>query len=440
MENIFGKIIFAITSFFVSVFGTVSTQPLTTNIELEQNNKQIENRYTETEKSVNKSTVLSNLLYKTVETKQENSEPIPTNLLMDSTEVKLDVNGIRIYSNSDLQMLAGPNPTKIPLGDNKYTTTSAKKGYIYLCNARKDGFGAQAAGPWIRNGYWYPSEKINISGDVNWPNATFKNLISGITRTLSGNGLPTTHNTGTFPIARDEEAYSYDRNPNSIKSQNLKEQVPVNPVYSDTPYCMGGEVGTMLTGVPLFNAFDATLRDAAAYEVQDKCEGHPEVTGQYHYHSESGCFDEQSVETVLGFALDGFPITGGEVSEGKYLTTDDLDVCHGLVSEIVLDGKQVTTYHYVMTADFPYSVSCFRGKPSRVNPSNPPTSGGVSNGISGGTGSGMSGGQTPPKAAQDACISKQTGNSCEVSTSNGKLSGECRTTPDNKYFACIPNR
>jgi hypothetical protein len=44
------------------------------------------------------------------------------------------------------------------------------------------------------------------------------------------------------------------------------------------------------------------------------------------------------------------------------LTTDDLDECHGLTSLIKLDGKNVTMYHYVMTQDFPYSVSCFRAQ------------------------------------------------------------------------------
>jgi len=54
------------------------------------------------------------------------------------------------------------------------------------------------------------------------------------------------------------------------------------------------------------------------------------------------------------------------------LTTDDLDECHGITSQILLDGKLTTSYHYVMTQDFPYSVSCFRGKaiaPPSMHPS-----------------------------------------------------------------------
>jgi hypothetical protein len=75
----------------------------------------------------------------------------------------------------------------------------------------------------------------------------------------------------------------------------------------------------------------------------------------------SSCIKDVSVKTVIGFALDGYPITGPQVGTNNILTTSDLDACHGLTSQIILDGKTVTTYHYVMTQDFPYSVSCFRG-------------------------------------------------------------------------------
>jgi hypothetical protein len=126
---------------------------------------------------------------------------------------------------------------------------------------------------------------------------------------------------------------------------------------------MGGESGVMLTGVALFNAFDAAGRDAGAWEVQDACQGHPQVTGEYHYHTLSSCIKETSVSQVIGYALDGFPITGPKAGDKNYLTTSDLDECHGITSDVTIDSQKVTTYHYVMTQDFPYSVSCFRGIP-----------------------------------------------------------------------------
>jgi len=352
-------------------------------------------------------------------------------------EVKTQTNTSKEYlSQDDLLALAGPNPTKLPLGDNKYTTNSAKKGYVYLCNARKESFGAFTAGPWISGGYWYPEEKISVEGAVSWPNAVFKNIISGLYRTLSSNGLPINHTTGNYPIASSDKAYSYDRNPNGIKAQTLKEALPVNPTITAEPNCMSGEVGFMLSGVPLYNAFDATLRDAAAYEVQDSCDGHPQVTGQYHYHSESSCFKDESVQTVLGFALDGFPITGGKVADNKYLLTDDLDICHGLTSEIVLDGKRTIMYHYVMTADFPYSVSCFKGKPTRVNPTNTNAGGmGNTNTLQGTN----TNNRTPPQEAITACASSQENDKCSVQTPQGVLTGFCRKPPGITTLACVPD-
>jgi hypothetical protein len=85
------------------------------------------------------------------------------------------------------------------------------------------------------------------------------------------------------------------------------------------------------------------------------------MSGQYHYHTLSSCIADTGVGTVIGWALDGFPITGPKVGANNILTTSDLDECHGITSTVTIATARVTTYHYVMTQDFPYSVSCFRG-------------------------------------------------------------------------------
>jgi hypothetical protein len=310
----------------------------------------------------------------------------------------------KVYSQSDLLKIAVAKPKTLPLGDSKYVTNTPKVGYIYLCNARTgDDGGAQGTPTWITGTTWTPGDKPQVDGSVSWKNATFKNIISGVKRLITGNDLPLNHTTGTFPIDRNSTAGKFDQNPNSIKTQNLSYTLSVNPTYSDTPTCMGGEVGIMLSGVALFNGFDANLRDAQAHELQDSCSGHPQKDGEYHYHGMSNCFKDVSVSTVLGYALDGFPITGNKVSDGKYLETQNLDVCHGITSEIVLEGKKKTTYHYVLTEDFPYSVSCFRGTPIKV--------GGGGQGGQGMQGGPQQGGgmRTPPQPALDACKGKKEG-------------------------------
>lgn len=252
----------------------------------------------------------------------------------------------------------------LPVGDGKYVTDGAKAGYVYVCggyanNLKTTPGGAQERGPWfVNNNTQYDvNKKLHVQGSKTWQ-SSFSNNTSGNTRTIATNDLPS-HATGNFPVSPTDPSYAYDRNPNLIVEQSLTYNLSANPSYGN-PNCMGGEAGIMLTGSALFNGFDAGGRDAGAWEIQDGCSGHPQKQGEYHYHTLSSCIKDVSVKTVIGFALDGFPITGPQVGTNNILTTADLDECHGLTSDIILDGKNATTYHYVMTQDFPYSVSCFR--------------------------------------------------------------------------------
>lgn len=254
----------------------------------------------------------------------------------------------------------------LPVGDGKYSTTGAAKGTVYACQQYAQSLsggqgGAGVRGPWFGNNNttYDISKKVHVSGAATWQAEYTVNLANG-TRTIVTNDLPS-HPTGIFPIAASDPAYAYDRNPDSIKGQSLTFNLNASPSYG-APNCIGGEVGIMTTGVALFNGFDAAGRDAGAWEVQDNCSGHPQKEGEYHYHTLSSCIKDVSVHTVIGYALDGFPITGPQVAVDNILTTSDLDECHGLTSQVKLDGKDVTTYHYVMTQDFPYSVSCFRSQ------------------------------------------------------------------------------
>jgi hypothetical protein len=257
----------------------------------------------------------------------------------------------------------------LPVGDNKYSTDSAKVGNIFACggyasNLSSSHQGASSRGPWFVGTTQYDlNKKLHIEGAVSWvPNLVIKTQNNQ--RVITTNDLPS-HKTGTFPVKSTDPAYTYDRNPNQITAQTLTFTLNLSPSYGD-PKCMGGQVGVMLTGAALFNGFDAGGRDAGAWEVQDSCDGHPEKTGEYHYHTLSSCITDTSVNTVIGYALDGYPITGPKVGENNFLTTSDLDVCHGITSSINLDNKKLTTYHYVMTQDFPYSASCFRSTATQL--------------------------------------------------------------------------
>ena len=261
---------------------------------------------------------------------------------------------------------SAPDVHRLPLGDNRYAT-APRKGYVFACNTEFGGGGAFGAGPWIdaSAGTWDLTRKIAVQGSVAWP-SRFATRLTRRSRSLSGNGLPP-HRTGTFPVQASDPAYAIDRNPNSIRSYTLRAALPRNPRLRSGRTCAGGTVGVMRSGVPLYSAFDAGGRDAVAREVQDACDAHPQMSGQYHYHSLSRCLSDtrsaRSHSRLMGWALDGFGIYGLRGAGGAVLSSARLDSCHGHTHRIRWNGSRRRMFHYHATLDFPYTVSCFRGRP-----------------------------------------------------------------------------
>lgn len=258
--------------------------------------------------------------------------------------------------------------THLPVGDQQYADTPTR-GAVMACRTQNGAAGAQAAGPWFNSdGTWDLTKKIFVQGEVRWDDASASFAVEGDQRVISSNGLPVGAITGVFPVAADDPAAAYDRNPNSITTQTLSFRVPAVPVMASTATCVGGEVGVAINGIPIFNAFDAGGRDAGAWEVQDSCQGHPQGQGLYHYHSISDCLDTPGVNPspLVGYAFDGFGIYGSRDASGNQIHESDLDECHGITSEVVWDGQTVTMYHYVATHEFPYTVGCFRGTATAV--------------------------------------------------------------------------
>jgi hypothetical protein len=275
-----------------------------------------------------------------------------------------------------------PDLSALPLGDGKVTTAAPKLGYVYACMEGGEGGGAMVDGPWIdqQAGTYNLEAKVVVPGEVK-ATGEFEVKLDGGSRIVTGNDLPD-HTTGTFPIPADSEAYEYDANPNSISSQQVAMELPALPEELGEPSCMGGEVGVLLTGAAVFNGLDATNRDAVAHEVQDDCQGHPQISGIYHYHSQSECIDDnepgQGHSPLVGYALDGFGIYGHHGEDGEVLTNNDLYECHGHRHEIDWDGETIELYHYHATYEYPYTASCFRGEPTQLQviPNEMPTGAG----------------------------------------------------------------
>lgn len=250
----------------------------------------------------------------------------------------------------------------LPIGDQK-VSNSPQLGYVWSCQTQFNGNGAFATGPWLNEavGTYDLTAKPTIDGSGIWP-SQFTLSVQGDKRVVESNNLPS-HPTGNYPVSQSDDAYNYDRNPNSIQAQSLRLELPLNPSLAAQPECVGGTIGVLLTGALLFNAFDAAGRDAVAHEIQDTCGGHPQRTGIYHYHSLTPCLAESTDghSPLMGYALDGFGIYGHHGENGEEILNANLDECHGHTHMIEWEGHLVEMYHYHATYEFPYVVGCFRG-------------------------------------------------------------------------------
>lgn len=291
----------------------------------------------------------------------------------------------------------GPDLTRLPIGDGKISS-APKTGFIWACRIDPQAGGAFRNGPWIHSDGTYDfTKKAVVSGHVIWP-SRYHIALQGQRRTFTTNDLPS-HATGTFPIPQADEAYQYDRNPNSIHSQDFDFDLTADPQPQASATCAPGAIGILITGSVLFNALDAPGRDAVAHETQDACQGHPQEGGVYHYHSVSTCIDDKRLadghSALVGYALDGFGIFGRYGEGGKLLSSADLDACHGHTHAIPWDGRTVVMYHYHATWDFPYTLGCMRGAYSMASMQK-------ISGVGQGRGPGGPGGRGPDLAAAAA--------------------------------------
>lgn len=161
------------------------------------------------------------------------------------------------------------------------------------------------------------------------------------------------------------------------ESYQMTYYIPAYPVKLDTRtgYDPMGYWGVSLDGFP-FGPIPpgAASPMGAALPGLDACGGHPQPDGPFHYHlipqvmddllskngiTEVACtYIDQSSNTILGYARDGFPIYGYEDSDGT--VPSDLDDCNGHTGATAdfPDGA----YHYHITnTDIPNILPCTYG-------------------------------------------------------------------------------
>lgn len=250
---------------------------------------------------------------------------------------------------------------ELPVGDGRITDHPVV-GNVYACRTVFRQHAARHDGPWFHGDTWDPSEKPHVAGHVLWPAAAYTLTPYADYLRFQGNGLPIQQPTGIFPISPTDAVYQYDTNPNRIEAQQLDFTIPATPQFAGQPHCLPmGMIGFTLTGVALYNALDDAGRDAAAHEIQDPCDGHPQANSQYHYHSGSPCIPGIDSNKLVGWALDGFPILGMQDADGEWITNADLDACHGRAEEVTVAGRTYL-YAYHLTREYPYTLGCFTGQ------------------------------------------------------------------------------
>ncbi len=193
-------------------------------------------------------------------------------------------------------------------------------------------------------------------------------------------GIPN-HPTGRFP----EMGFG---NPNYITERMRNFYIPLAPVENPKHFVTDlhnanhalpmGPIGLAVNGVVFFNPFDMGNVDAT--DMMDRCCGHPNQDGQYHYHKYPICVnspwadDGKAHSPLLGWAFDGYPLYG------PYESTDvmakDLQGDHAL-NEFNMHYDAERGWHYHVTpGKFPYLIGGYWGARDRKDAELRPPSGG----------------------------------------------------------------
>jgi hypothetical protein len=218
----------------------------------------------------------------------------------------------------------------------------------------------------------------DTGGNANVP-ALYQAFGNGVTVTVEGNyvvltttGVPD-HKSPYFANGSSQyEAYNgsnaaFVLNPNRISSQHLVFRIPLTPTRLTTPSPTPlGPIGVALNGVPFFNQYAANYQPLGAeLNSFDQYNGHPQQTGQYHYHIEPLWLTRSSKAALLGVLLDGYPVYG-PMENGVPVSSTSLDAAHGHVGVTAEFPQGI--YHYHTTGDAPYiNGSGFAGQPGTVS-------------------------------------------------------------------------
>ena len=265
-------------------------------------------------------------------------------------------------------LLSPASPARAaPLGDGRIATSGPAPGQLLACAPPRAL--PPPALPWISGGRYHRDREPVVDGAIRWPEAAFRVDPGRTGSVFTGNGLPVGKPSGAFPVGPDDDAAPYAGDAAAPRITDLRGTIPGAP-RAGRPHCVSARlpVGVARSGVPILPPHTPTGRDAVALEVNDACGGRTDPAGRYYYRAGLGCLlpsrPRPAHSRQVGWARDGFAIHGPLGAGGERLRSRHLDACHGHTHAVTAGGRRRVAYHYHLTADFPYTLGCFRARPA----------------------------------------------------------------------------
>jgi YHYH protein len=250
---------------------------------------------------------------------------------------------------------------------------------------------------------------------------SYSEVVEGTVRRIRANGIPN-HDVGTFPnpgnpnsIAAQSYQYAVPVTPAGAGAPAmvfgiLRSGVVLDPGTAERWNDSNNwnyEALRYATAPPYFTGAGATDATRHPTALGVDCNfAHVQPGGAYHYHGvPTAAMPAEARQTFVGWAGDGYPIIGrwdhqqpmdpssavaemrssyrlrtgtrpsgtagpGGAYDGTFVQdweyvagSGDLDECNGRQGVVTIDGRQVTTYHYVLTHTYPYIPRCFHSAP-----------------------------------------------------------------------------
>jgi|TARA_B110000037_G_scaffold7378_1_gene7919 hypothetical protein len=198
--------------------------------------------------------------------------------------------------------------------------------------------------------------------------------VNGTIVTFTTNDLPN-HTSPYWPSNNPlHEAYNgtnanFNLNPNRISTQNITFTISLNPTEAVNKEATNlGPIGISRNGVVFFNQYAGPNNQPLTNEINsfDQWLGHPQNTGQYHYHIEPTYLINQfGDDAFLGLLADGFPVYG-PLEDGMTITNSDLDEYHGHVSATEDFPNGIYHYHVTPNEDPYLNGNGYFGTPGNI--------------------------------------------------------------------------